>query len=62
MIKNKAKAVKIGKFCRRGKNKLEVLVLNTLAPYLRAQSPTHFILQGQTESGMFGPVKLEVGK
>jgi hypothetical protein len=41
-----------------GENRLEVLVLNTLAPYLNAVSPTHYVRPGQTVSGLFGPVRL----
>ncbi|GIV80570.1 MAG: hypothetical protein KatS3mg050_4964 [Litorilinea sp.] len=39
-----------------GENQVEVLVFNTLAPYLQATSPTHYIFPGQTDSGLFGPV------
>lgn len=41
-----------------GENQLEVLVLNTLAPYLNAVSPTHYVRPGQELSGLFGPVRL----
>lgn len=41
-----------------GENTVEVLVLNTLGPYLRAVSPTHFVLPGQEISGLFGPVRV----
>lgn len=41
-----------------GINRLRITVYNTLAPYLDATSPTGFILPGQTESGLFGPVQL----
>lgn len=41
-----------------GENRLEVLVLNTLAPYLNAVSPTHYVRPGQELSGLFGPVQL----
>jgi hypothetical protein len=37
---------------------VEILVANTLAPYLDAVSPTPFVLEGQTVSGLFGPVRL----
>lgn len=43
---------------RSGANEIEVLVLNTLAPYLDAQSPTFYIFPGQCDSGMLGPVRL----
>jgi hypothetical protein len=42
-----------------GKNSLEVIVYNTLAPWLRAISPTHYIFPGQEVSGLFGPVSLQ---
>jgi hypothetical protein len=41
-----------------GSNTLEILVLNTLAPYLEAISPTHYVRPGQTVSGLMGPVRL----
>lgn len=41
-----------------GANALEVLICNTLAPYLRAVSPTHYIFSGQEVSGLFGPMRL----
>ncbi|SNT46321.1 hypothetical protein SAMN05216276_104633 [Streptosporangium subroseum] len=37
---------------------IEILVLGTLAPYLDAVSPTHFIFPGQRVTGLFGPVIL----
>jgi hypothetical protein len=39
-----------------GQNTVEVLVCNTLAPYLRAVSPTHYVFPGQEVSGLLGPV------
>jgi len=48
----------VGDALRPGENELEVLVYNTLAPYLDAISPTHFVFRGQKESGLFGPVRL----
>jgi hypothetical protein len=41
-----------------GDNTVEVLVLNTLAPYLDAVSPTHYVRPGQKVSGLFGPVQI----
>lgn len=41
-----------------GVNSLEILVNNTLAPYLRATSPTNYVLPGQEVSGLFGPVTI----
>ncbi|MEV2269714.1 hypothetical protein [Nonomuraea africana] len=41
-----------------GENTIEILVLGTLAPYLDAVSPTHFVFPGQRVTGLFGPVLL----
>jgi hypothetical protein len=41
-----------------GRNTLEILVLNTAAPYLQTVSPTHYVRPGQTVSGLMGPVYL----
>jgi len=38
--------------------RLEVLVLNTLAPHLDAVSPTTYVMPGQKRSGLFGPIAL----
>jgi beta-galactosidase/beta-glucuronidase len=43
-----------------GDNELEIVVTNTLAPYLDAVSPTPFVFPGQTVSGLFGPVRVLV--
>jgi hypothetical protein len=43
---------------REGGNDIEVLVFGTLAPYLDAVSPTHFVFPGQRESGLIGPIRL----
>jgi hypothetical protein len=43
---------------RDGRNEIEVVVLGTLAPYLDAVSPTHFVFPGQRASGLTGPVRL----
>ena len=43
---------------RVGDNLIEVLVLNTLGPYLKGHSATHFVFPGQEVSGLFGPVRL----
>jgi len=37
---------------------IEVVVYGTLAPYLDAVSPTHFVFGGQRVSGLLGPVRL----
>ncbi|MCC6169030.1 MAG: hypothetical protein IT329_17540 [Caldilineaceae bacterium] len=41
-----------------GENRVEVLVLNTLAPYLAAHSPTHYTFPIQMQSGLVGPVRV----
>ena len=41
-----------------GENAVEVLVLNTLAPYLDVQSPTFYVFPGQVDSGLLGPVHI----
>jgi hypothetical protein len=43
---------------RAGENQVSVLVLNTLAPYLQATSPTHYVFAGQEVSGLLGPVRV----
>jgi hypothetical protein len=43
-----------------GVNRIEIRVFNTLAPYLEAVSPTHYVFPGQTISGLLGPVGLRV--
>ncbi|MEJ3746731.1 hypothetical protein WEI85_26015 [Actinomycetes bacterium KLBMP 9797] len=43
---------------RAGANDLEVVVYGTLAPYLDAVSPTHFVFPGQRSAGLYGPVTL----
>jgi hypothetical protein len=48
----------VSALCQQGENTVEVLILNTLAPYLDAVSPTHYVRPGQTISGLFGPVRL----
>ena len=45
---------------QQGVNSIEIQVFNTLAPYLAAVSPTHYVFPGQTVSGLFGPVRLVV--
>jgi|GEM_PF-436142 len=41
-----------------GSNMIEVMVYNTLAPYMYATSPTHFVSSNQRVSGMMGPVTI----
>jgi hypothetical protein len=43
---------------RAGRNRVEILATNTLAPYLDAVSPTHYVRPGQTISGVMGPVRV----
>ncbi len=47
-----------GGLIREGENEIEVLVLNTLGPYLKGHSATSFTLKGQEVSGILGPVRL----
>jgi hypothetical protein len=37
---------------------IEIDLANTLGPYMKAASPTPFVLSGQDISGLFGPVRL----
>ncbi|NUR87196.1 MAG: hypothetical protein HOY71_24195, partial [Nonomuraea sp.] len=37
---------------------LEILVLGTLGPWMAEASPTHFVVEGQRVSGLFGPVQI----
>ncbi|MFA7343364.1 MAG: glycosylhydrolase-like jelly roll fold domain-containing protein [Terrimicrobiaceae bacterium] len=46
----------ITELVRAGKNEIEVLVCNSLAPYLAGHSPTNFAFAHQCVSGLFGPV------
>ena len=41
-----------------GENQIEVLILNTLAPYLAVQSPTFYVFPGQCDSGPMGTAAL----
>ncbi len=41
-----------------GRVDIEIRVANTLGPYQDAVSPTSFVLDGQTTSGLFGPVRI----
>jgi hypothetical protein len=43
---------------RRGENRIELLVTNTLGPYLHAWSPTPMVAGSQLLSGILGPVRL----
>lgn len=44
-----------------GAHTIEITVFGTLAPYLDATSPTHFVFPGQRVNGLMGPVRLIVG-
>lgn len=41
-----------------GDHQLDIEVFGTVAPYLDAVSPTHFVFGGQRTSGLFGPVRV----
>jgi hypothetical protein len=41
-----------------GEHTLDVEVFGTVAPYLDAVSPTHFVFGGQRTAGLFGPVRV----
>ena len=43
-----------------GDNPVEITVFGTLAPYLDAASPTHFVFPGQRVTGLMGPVRLHI--
>jgi len=47
----------VTKFLREGENEFEILVTNTLANHL-SNTPTPYLLEGQTAAGLFGPVRL----
>ncbi|MBN8523825.1 MAG: hypothetical protein J0M02_00670 [Planctomycetes bacterium] len=49
----------VGPQLRPGRNRIEVVVANTLAPYLRGHSPTNYAQVCQLQSGLFGPVRLQ---
>ncbi|MGW2514682.1 glycosyl hydrolase [Streptomyces scopuliridis] len=44
-----------------GDRTVEITVFGTLAPYLDATSPTHFVFPGQRVTGLMGPVRLTIG-
>ncbi|MFD7635537.1 hypothetical protein ACFV8G_18775, partial [Streptomyces sp. NPDC059873] len=44
-----------------GDRTVEITVFGTLAPYLDATSPTHFVFPGQRVTGLMGPVRLITG-
>ncbi|MEU6578549.1 hypothetical protein [Streptomyces sp. NPDC046805] len=47
---------------RPGVNEIEIDVFGTLAPYLDAVSPTHFVFPGQRVSGLLGPARLLISR
>jgi alpha-L-rhamnosidase len=47
----------VTEFLREGENEFEILVTNTLANHL-SDTPTPYVLEGQTAAGLFGPVSL----
>jgi hypothetical protein len=48
----------VTKYLRPGKNRIEILVLNTLGPLFASCSPSPYVRRGQTTSGLLGPVRL----
>ena len=50
-------ALDVTEFLREGANEFEILVTNTLANHL-SDTPTPYVLEGQTDAGLFGPVRL----
>ena len=50
--------LKLGRSYMRVRIISEILVCNTLAPYLEASTPTPYVFAGQTRSGLFGPVQI----
>ena len=48
----------IGHLVKAGENELEITVANTLANHYSAGIPTPYVYDGQTVSGLLGPVKL----
>lgn len=45
---------------RTGTNRIEIRVFNTLGPHFDAGHPSAHVKDGQTKSGIFGPVRLHV--
>lgn len=41
-----------------GENQIEVAVFNTLGAYMDAASPTRYVVPGQADAGLYGPVTL----
>ncbi|MHC4474844.1 MAG: glycosyl hydrolase [Planctomycetota bacterium] len=55
-------SVDISRFVRAGKNRIEVLVANTLANHYSVGMPcgSRYIPPGQTRAGLLGPVRIEI--
>ena len=49
----------ISEYVREGANELEVTVYNTLANHFSVGIPSRFVYDGQTESGLLGPVTVD---
>ena len=50
--------VQIGDLVRDGENTIEIRVANTLANHYETYTPTPYVFEGQTESGLLGPVRI----
>jgi hypothetical protein len=50
--------VAVGRYLRSCSNRIGILLLNTLGPYLKGFSATHFVFPGQEKSGLSGAVRL----
>ena len=51
--------LEITDYVRRGGNRIEVTVYNTLANHHSVGVPSRFVFEGQTVSGLLGPVTLK---
>ena len=52
--------VELAGSARAGENQLEILVTNTLANHYSVGVPSGYVYGGQTKSGLFGPVQIEI--
>ncbi len=50
--------VRIDDLVREGENTIEIRVANTLANHYETYTPTRFVFEGQTKSGLLGPVRI----
>jgi len=48
----------ISEFVKEGENQIQVRVVNTLANHMSSY-PTNYVYQGQTLSGLLGPVEIQ---